>query len=124
MPISDINSRTRSPPTPAKAAKITKCLDWLRSNGGTPSLAAAPNVPKKLTDAASCGLNWSDYGSRTIAPDPRFLIPSYKSTQITGADGVKNLRTAIASGLLMAFGTSLYKDFKHYSGNPSPYVGN
>jgi len=50
--------------------------------------------------------------------------PSYKSTQITGADGLKNLRTIIASGLPMAFGTSLNKDFKHYSGNPSPYVGN
>jgi Papain family cysteine protease len=112
------------PANTCQGGQITKILDWLRSNGGTPSLAAAPNVPKKRTDAASCGVDWSDYGSRTIAPDPRFLIPAYKLTQITGADGLKNLRTVIAAGQPMAFGTSLYKDFKHYSGTPSPYVGN
>jgi hypothetical protein len=111
------------PANTCRGGQITKILDWLQSNGGTPSLAAAPNVPKKRSDAASCRTDWSDYASRTIPPDPRFLIPAYKLTPITGADGLKNLRTVIASGLPMAFGTSLYKDFKNYSGNPSPYVG-
>jgi hypothetical protein len=48
------------PANTCEGGQITKCLDWLRSNGGTPSLAAAPNVPKKRSDAASCGVNWSD----------------------------------------------------------------
>ncbi len=111
------------PANTCNGGQITKILDWLRSNGGTPTLAAAPNVPKKRSDTASCRTDWSAHASRTIPPDPRFLIPGYKLTPITGADGLKNLRTVIASGQPMAFGTSLYKDFKNYNGNPSPYVG-
>jgi hypothetical protein len=53
-----------------------------------------------------------------------FRIPDYKLTQITGADGLNNLRTVIASGVPIAFGTSLYADFPHYRGKRSPYVGN
>jgi hypothetical protein len=104
-------------------ARSSSALDWLESNGGTPSLAAAPNHFKK-GDQPSCRVNWSDYHSRTIPPAPRFLITGYKLTHITGADGLNNLRTAIARGSPIAFGTSLYADFKHYRGGPSPYVGN
>ncbi|MGA7050008.1 MAG: C1 family peptidase [Mycobacterium sp.] len=103
---------------------LTKCLDWLRSNGGTPSLAAAPNADRQHSRTATCGVDWSDYGSREIPPDPRFLIPAYKTMKITGADGLKNLRAVIASGLPVAYGTSYYTDFNHYKGKPSPYVGN
>jgi hypothetical protein len=103
--------------------QITKCLDWLQSNGGTPSLAAAPNH-RKQGPKSSCVVNWSEYGSQTIPPDPMFRIPDYKLTQITGADGLNNLRTVIASGMPIAFGTSLYTDFPHYRGKRSPYVGN
>ena len=111
------------PANTCNGGQNSQILDWLKSNGGTPSLAAAPNAPKKKSDAASCRADWSDYSSRTIPPDPRFLIPSYKVTPITGADGLKYLRTVIAAGQPMAFGTSLYRDFKNYNGNPSPYVG-
>jgi hypothetical protein len=104
-------------------ARSSSALDWLESNGGTPSLAAAPNHFKK-GDQPSCRVNWSDYHSRTIPPAPRFLIIGYKLIHITGADGLNNLRTAIARGSPIAFGTSLYADFKHYRGGPSPYVGN
>jgi hypothetical protein len=102
---------------------VTTSLDWLRSNGGTPSLAAAPNH-RKQTDKESCRANWSDYSTKTIAPDPRFLISDYKVTQVTGADGLNNLRTVIAHGSPIAFGTSLYTDFEHYRGSPQSYVGN
>lgn len=102
--------------------QITKCLEWLRSNGGTPSLAAAPN--RKPGSKATCRVEWSDYGSRPIPPDPSFRIPEYKLTHITGAEGLNNLRTVIASGMPMVFGTSLYTDFLHYRGKVSPYVGN
>jgi hypothetical protein len=98
-------------------------LDWLKSNGGTPSLAAAPNYGKQGS-RPSCNVNWSKYGSRTIPADSRFVIPDYKVTQINGADGLQNLRTVLASGSPMAFGTSLYTDFKKYRGKPAPYVGN
>ncbi|WP_239657036.1 C1 family peptidase [Mycobacterium riyadhense] len=106
-----------------QGGQITRCLNWLRSNGGTPSLAAAPNHGRRPSKP-SCGVNWSVYGSQTIPPEPSFLIPEYKATKITGPDGLTNLRTVIASGMPIDFGTSLYTDFMHYRGRPSPYVGN
>lgn len=106
-----------------RGGQITKCLNWLQSNGGTPSLAAAPNLLRRGA-TSSCDVNWSEYGSRTIAPDPSFHLPAYKLTAITGQDGLSNLRAVIASGTPLAYGTSLYTDFAHYRGTPSPYVGN
>jgi Papain family cysteine protease len=103
--------------------QIAKCLNWLQSNGGTPSLAAAPNYSRR-GPTSSCDVNWSEYGSRTIPPDPSFRIPGYKLTMITGQSGLNNLRAVIASGAPIAYGTSLYTDFAHYRGAPSPYVGN
>jgi hypothetical protein len=112
------------PANACPGGNVGKCLDWLRSNGGTPSLAAAPNVDKQGSKAETCGVDWSDYGSRIIPPDPRFFIPPYKSIQIKGADGLKNLRAVIASGFPLAYGTLYYTDFFHYTGKPSTYVGN
>ncbi|MGO9030666.1 C1 family peptidase [Mycobacterium sp.] len=106
-----------------QGGQITKCLSWLQSNGGTPSLAAAPNYLRRGS-TTSCHVNWSGYGSRTIPPDPSFHIPDYKMTTITGQGGLNNLRTVIASGVPIAYGTSLYTDFARYHGSPSPYVGN
>jgi Papain family cysteine protease len=106
-----------------QGGQITKCLNWLQSNGGTPSLAAAPNYLRQGS-TPSCGVNWSQYGSRTISPDPSFRIPGYKVTTITGHGGLNNMRAVIASGMPIAYGTSLYTDFAHYRGAPSPYVGN
>lgn len=109
--------------TTCHGGQITKCLNWLQSNGGTPSLAAAPNYLRR-GPTSSCDVNWSEYGSRTIPPDPSFRIPEYKVTTITGQAGLNNLRAVIASGTPIAYGTSLYTDFAHYRGTPSPYVGN
>ncbi|MFZ0907184.1 MAG: C1 family peptidase [Mycobacterium sp.] len=109
--------------TTCHGGQITKCLNWLQSNGGTPSLAAAPNYLRR-GPTSSCDVNWSEYGSRTIPPDPSFRIPEYKMTMITGQAGLNNLRAVIASGTPIAYGTSLYTDFAHYRGTPSPYVGN
>jgi hypothetical protein len=106
-----------------RGGQITKCLNWLQSNGGTPSLAAAPNYLRR-GPTTSCDVNWSQYGSRTIPPDPSFRIPGYKLTKITGQGGLNNLRAVIASGTPIAYGTSLYTDFGRYRGTPSPYVGN
>lgn len=103
--------------------QITKCLNWLRSNGGTPSLAAAPNYLRR-GPTTSCDVNWSEYGSQTIPPDPSFNIPEYKVTTITGQGGLNNLRAIIASGMPIAYGTSLYTDFAHYRGTSAPYAGN
>lgn len=105
-----------------KGGQVGPFLDWLTSNGGTPSLAAAPNYAKK-GDAATCNENWSKYNSQPIAADPRFVV-DYKAIQITGADGLKNLRTVLAAGSPVAFGTKLYADFKKYNGKPAPFVGN
>jgi hypothetical protein len=113
----------KTEPSNCHGGQITRCLNWLRSNGGTPSLAAAPNHGRQGS-TPSCGVNWSAYGSQTLQPDPSFLVPEHKTTKITGPDGLNNLRTVIASGMPIAFGTSLYTDFTHYRGARSPYIGN
>ncbi|MDT5224854.1 MAG: hypothetical protein QOG19_2261, partial [Mycobacterium sp.] len=84
-----------------QGGQIIKCLNWLRDNGGTPSLAAAPNCGRRKSQS-SCEVNWSDYGSRTIEPDPAFRIPEWKMTKITGPKGLDNLRTVIANGMPIA----------------------
>jgi hypothetical protein len=103
--------------------QIVKCLNWLRDNGGTPSLAAAPNIGRRKS-TSSCEGNWADYGAQTTEPDPMFRIPEHKLTEITGPDGLDNVRTVIAKGNPIAFGVYLYSDFPHYRGTLSPYVGN
>ncbi len=96
---------------------VSKCLDWLRSNGGAPSLAAAPNVPKESSREATCKKDWSTYGTKVVPPDPRFLIPPYKTIQLKGNDGLKSLRTVIAAGFPLAYGTVYYTDFFAYKGS-------
>jgi hypothetical protein len=117
----ELASRTAS--DTCNGGSITKCLDWLRSNGGTPSLAAAPNHRKQGSQPA-CAVNWSDYQSQPIPPDPRFLVSAYQVARINQAEGLKQLRTIIASGSPVVFGTALFTDFKLYRGGHAPYVGN
>jgi hypothetical protein len=104
-----------------KGSQVGPFLDWIKSNGGIPSLEAAPSYAVK-TKAASCTDNWSKYGSQAIAPDPRFVV-DYKAIQINGPDGLNNIRTVISAGSPISFGTHLYKDFQKYNGKPSLYVG-
>lgn len=104
-----------------KGSQVGPFLDWIKSNGGIPSLEAAPSYAEKTT-AASCTANWSKYGSQAIAPDPRFVV-DYKAIQINGPDGLNNIRTVISAGSPISFGTHLYKDFHRYYGRPSVYVG-
>jgi Papain family cysteine protease len=60
-----------------------------------------------------------------IPPDASFDIPSYQATDIKdGVAGLNNLRTVIASGMPLVYGTFLYEDFPKYEGMPTPYVGN
>lgn len=99
--------------------QITKVLNFLESNKGTPSLQAAPNNQ-------TCSENWTAYGPQggTISPgSPSFAIPGYSSTTITGPDGLNNMRSVIASGVPLAYGTYLYTDFPGYDGAVTPYVG-
>lgn len=106
-----------------EGGQIVKCLNWLRDNGGTPSLAAAPNIGRQKA-TSSCDANWADYGTRAIQPDPMFCIPEHKLAKITGPGGLDNLRTVIAKGMPIAFGVYLYSDFPRYRATSSPYVGN
>lgn len=99
--------------------QITKVLGFLESNNGAPSLQAAPNNQ-------TCSENWTAYGpqGKTIAPgSPSFAIPGYSSTTVTGPDGLNNMRSIIASGVPLAYGTYLYTDFPSYDGAVTPYVG-
>ncbi len=105
--------------------QITKVLNWLQQNGGTPSLASAPDIGSSGTES-SCDGNWSAYGppNPALPADASFAIPGYQTTTVTGPDGLDNMRTVIASGSPLAYGTFLYTDFPPYEGTPSPYVGN
>lgn len=99
--------------------QITKVLNFLESNQGTPSLQGAPNCQ-------TCSENWGAYGPQgsTIAPgSPSFAIPGYSSTTVTGPDGLNNMRQVIASGVPLAYGTYLYTDFPSYDGSVTPYIG-
>jgi hypothetical protein len=98
--------------------QITKVLSFLASNKGTPSLQAAAN-------SQTCSENWAAYPKgKTIAPGtPSFAIPGYRSTTVTGPAGLSNMRSFIASGVPLVYGTSLYTDFPTYDGADVPYIG-
>ena len=104
--------------------QMTHCLDWVIQNGGTPSLASAPNIGTSEAES-SCDANWSTYGppNPALPADASFAIPAYKTTTVTGADGLDNIRAVIASGVPLAYGCYLYSDFPTYNGSPIPYVG-
>ena len=99
--------------------QITKVLSFLESNSGTPSLQAAPNNQ-------TCAENWTAYGYQgpTIAPgNPSFAIPGYCSITVIGPDGLNNVRSLIAAGIPLVYGTYLYTDFPTYNGAATPYIG-
>jgi Papain family cysteine protease len=116
---------TGTSPDTCTGGHITACLNWLKSNGGTPSLATAPDLGKSESES-SCNANWSAYGppKPALPPDPSLEVPGYVATDVTGSDGLNNLRAVIVSGVPLAYGTYLYTDFVPYNGTPSPYVGN
>ena len=100
--------------------KMASVFSFLSSNGGTAALSAAQNQ-------TTCSDNWNAYGPGTtpIAADASFAVPGVGVTSISnGTQGLNNMRTIIASGVPLAYGTRLYTDFPPYDGTPSPYVGN
>ncbi len=111
---------------------IGSVLDFLIRNGGTPSLASAKNQPPGTKSTISCDNNWTRYGpgSSPITADSAFAIPGFTCICVKTANGLNNIRTIIASGLPVAYGTNLYCDFPTYRSEtgspalPSPYVGN
>jgi hypothetical protein len=92
-------------------------LNFLKTNGGTPSMAAASNE-------SNCADTWSAYGTGTIAADPTFQVKDWAMIDITGTGGLDSIRALISQNTPLAYGTWLYTDFPHYNGTPSPYVGN
>jgi hypothetical protein len=103
--------------------KMDPVLKFLINNGGTASLESAPNHSGPPS-SSSCEENWNAYGSGSISPDASFKIPGRRWTTVTGPNGLNNMRSVIASGVPLAYGTWLYTDFPDYDGTPSPYVGN
>lgn len=83
-------------------------------NGGTPSMSQAPYNPE-------CAELWTLYGSQSLSADPTFAISSFAAVDARDPYQVKQI---IAVGGALAYGTSLYTDFRTYTGTPSPYVGN
>ncbi len=97
--------------------KIVWCLDFLKSNGGTASMSAAPNE-------TGCTAAWTSWGNTTLSPDPIFQITGWTAMSVEGSAGLDNMRSVITAGTPFAFGAWLYSDFAHYAGSPVPYVGN
>jgi C1A family cysteine protease len=92
-------------------------LNFLKANGGTPSVATAPNE-------VHCTNSWTAYGTGTLAPDSTFAVSSWACIDLTGSGGLDDMRTIISSGVPLAYGTSLYTDFPTYDGSQVPYFGN
>lgn len=98
--------------------KIVWCLTFLESNGGTPSMAAAPAL-------TGCSAAWTTWGGNTTATsDSQFQPLAWSAMTLQGSTGLDNMRGVIAGGTPIVYGTWLYTDFPPYAGSPSPYVGN
>ncbi|MGB6176085.1 MAG: C1 family peptidase [Methylocella sp.] len=97
--------------------QITSCFQFLQTHNGTPSVQTAP-VPDGCSDV------WKDYGGTTYPSNSSFDVTGWKKISIAGSEGLESVRVMIAQGVPLAYGTSLYTDFGHYDGTPSPYVGN
>ncbi|MBN8245853.1 MAG: C1 family peptidase [Verrucomicrobia bacterium] len=94
-------------------SRITSYFQVL-AQGGTPSLADAPYVP-------SCPQLWTNYGGRTLPPDPAFTVSGFRKVATTNLTFIKRV---LASGGALAYATGLYTDWSSYRGQPVPYVGN
>jgi hypothetical protein len=71
-----------------------------------------------------CANGWTAYGGTTLPSNQSFDVTGWKKISVAGSEGLENVRVMIAQGVPLAYGTSLYTDFRHYDGTPNPYVGN
>jgi hypothetical protein len=101
--------------------QIAACLNFLSSNGGTPSMQAAPDPG---TAPNPCTAVWTAYSSGGISADTSFQPTAWSLITVLGEQGLDNIRNVIAQGYALAYGTRLYTDFGKYDGTPTPYVGN
>jgi Papain family cysteine protease len=87
---------------------------------GMPSMKTAPYF-------AECGWLWSQYGMRVLPEKVRrrkvFAIHSHGEVPTREPDFF-SIKQVLAEGLPLAYGTKLYTDWKDYTGQPKPYVGN
>jgi hypothetical protein len=98
--------------------QILSCFEYLNSKQGTPNIGTAEIE-------VGCDNAWSNYGGGGLQADGRFQVLAWKGMPLNnGAAGLANMRTVIAAGTPIAYGTYLYTDFPPYKGSPSPYVGN
>lgn len=103
-------------PDTCVGGQVTSCFQFLRSNGGTPSVQTAPVYEH-------CANVWTAYGTQTLPPNQSFDVTGWVKISVTGSEGLENVRVMIAAGVPLAYGTSLYTDFGSYDGTPNPYVG-
>lgn len=101
--------------------QIIACLKFLNSNGGTPSMQAAPEPPP---GSSACDAVWTAYGTAQLSPDTNFQPTAWSNVSVLGETGLNNIRNIISQGYALAYGTRLYTDFAKYDGTPNPYVGN
>ena len=101
--------------------QIIACLKFLESNGGTPSMQAAP---EPATGSSACDAVWTAYGTAQLSPDTYFQPTAWSNVSVVGETGLNNIRNIISRGYALAYGTRLYTDFAKYHGTPDPYVGN
>lgn len=85
------------------------------AQGGTANLENAPYFP-------DCATLWTDYANNNNLPaDSAFTISNIAAVKTDDLDSIKQI---IVSGRALVYGTGLYTDWRTYTGNPVPYVGN
>jgi hypothetical protein len=90
---------------------LTHYLDILKS-GGTPNWETAPYYP-------DCSELWSSYNPNAAA-DTSFQIPGWA---IVHTCDLQSIKTVIAKGGVLCYGTCLNPGFTTYDGTPSPMTG-
>ncbi|MDP3553054.1 C1 family peptidase [Methylocystis sp.] len=97
--------------TQCQGSRLGSYLDLLCQDG-TPNWATAPYTP-------NCSTLWSSYDPNATI-DTSFQIPGWAMVETSDLDSVK---TVIANGGALCYGTALNSAFIAYDGSPSPMNG-
>ncbi len=79
------------------------------TQSGTPNLQNAPYY-------SDCGSLWSNYTNAPVAADSNFIVPKPLSVKTVNLDSIKS---QIAAGNALAWGTNLYTDWVGLCGSES-----
>jgi hypothetical protein len=99
-------------------SKFSDYFDILKQ-GGTASMRQARYRP-------DCKWLWDTYLDADLPPDPAFTLEKVATVPVASpiANNPLYVKSILATGKALAYGTKLYTDFGPYDGAPVPFVGN